>query len=68
MRVPNAYPAYFGSYERFAEIRQWTDGIANLFMVGRNGMHRYNNQDHSIVTAKLAVEAILSGTVDKTAI
>lgn len=55
-RVPKAYPAYFGTYDRFDELRTWTDSIANLFLVGRNGMHRYNNQDHFMTTAKLAVD------------
>lgn len=68
VRVPKAYPAYFGSYDRFDEIREWTDSLTNLFLVGRNGMHRYNNQDHSMTTAKLAVDAILSGNDDKTAL
>lgn len=65
VRVPKAYPAYFGSYDRFDEIRSWVDRISNLFLVGRNGMHRYNNQDHSMVTAKLAVDQILEGRSDK---
>ena len=68
VRVPKAYPAYFGSYDRFDEIRRWADSLSNLFLVGRNGMHRYNNQDHSMVTAKLAAEAIMAGTGDKSAI
>lgn len=67
-RVPKAYPAYFGTYDRFDTLREYADGIGNLFLVGRNGMHRYNNQDHSMVTAKLAAEAIMSGSSDKTAI
>lgn len=65
VRVPKAYPAYFGSYAQFDDIRRWADSIPNLFLVGRNGMHRYNNQDHSMVTAQLAVKAILNGTHDK---
>jgi protoporphyrinogen oxidase len=65
IRVPKTYPAYFGAYEQFPLVRDWLDGIANLYLVGRNGMHRYNNQDHSMLTAKLAVEAILDGTVGK---
>jgi protoporphyrinogen oxidase len=68
VRVPKTYPAYFGAYEHFQHVREWLDGIANLYLVGRNGMHRYNNQDHSMLTAKLAVEAILDGSVDKAAI
>ena len=65
VRVPKAYPAYFGSYDRFSEIRSYTDSFSNLFLVGRNGMHRYNNQDHSMLTAKLAAESIISGNTDK---
>lgn len=68
IRVPKAYPAYFGSYEHFSIVKEWLDKIENLFLVGRNGMHRYNNQDHSMLTAKLAVDAILSGTYDKSEI
>jgi protoporphyrinogen oxidase len=68
IRVPKTYPAYFGAYEEFPRVRAWLDGIENLYLVGRNGMHRYNNQDHSMLTAKLAVEAILDGTVGKAAI
>jgi protoporphyrinogen oxidase len=65
IRVPKTYPAYFGAYEDFPRVRAWVDGIENLYLVGRNGMHRYNNQDHSMLTAKLAVEAILDGKVSK---
>jgi protoporphyrinogen oxidase len=68
IRVPKAYPAYFGSYSEFARVRAYLDPIANVFLVGRNGMHRYNNQDHSMLTAKAAVEAIASGRPDKDAI
>jgi len=68
VRVPKTYPAYFGSYHHFPRVREWLDRLENLYLVGRNGMHRYNNQDHSMLTAKLAVEAILDGKVDKAAI
>lgn len=68
VRVPKTYPAYFGAYQHFGEIRNFVDGIPNLFLIGRNGMHRYNNQDHSMLTAKLAVDAICTGSTDKTAI
>jgi protoporphyrinogen oxidase len=68
IRVPKTYPAYFGAYADFGKIREFVDGIDNLFLVGRNGMHRYNNQDHSMLTAKLAVEAIVAGSSDKRAI
>lgn len=65
VRVPKTYPAYFGAYAEFGRVRDWVDRLENLFLVGRNGMHRYNNQDHSMLTAKLAVESILAGTTDK---
>ena len=68
IRMPKAYPAYHGSYARFGELRAYLDGFANLFLVGRNGMHRYNNQDHSMLSAKKAVEAILAGSSDKSAV
>ncbi len=65
VREPKTYPAYFGTYDRFEEIRCWLDGFENLFPIGRNGMHRYNNQDHSMLTAMVAVDNILAGRVDK---
>jgi len=65
VRVPKAYPAYFGAYAHMSRVREYFDAIPNLFLVGRNGMHRYNNQDHSMLSAKKAVEAILSGSADK---
>ena len=68
VRVPKAYPAYFGSYGDFDQVRAHLDPIANLFLVGRNGMHRYNNQDHSMLTAKAAVDCIAGNRVDKSAI
>lgn len=65
VHVEKAYPAYFGSYSRFGVVRQWLDAFPNLYLVGRNGMHRYNNQDHSMLTGKLAAEAILHGRVNR---
>jgi protoporphyrinogen oxidase len=64
LRMPKAYPAYFGSYDRLGEVRAWVNGVPNLFCIGRNGMHRYNNQDHSMVTAMLAVDNIIAGRDD----
>ncbi|WP_212523400.1 NAD(P)/FAD-dependent oxidoreductase [Actibacterium sp. MT2.3-13A] len=61
VRSPKAYPAYFGSYERFDVVRDYVSGFANLYCVGRNGMHRYNNQDHSMLTAMVSVDGILEG-------
>jgi protoporphyrinogen oxidase len=65
VRVPKTYPAYFGSYDRFDVIRHYLDGFPNLFLVGRNGMHKYNNQDHSMLTAMTAVENIVNGVPTK---
>jgi len=61
VRMPKTYPAYFGSYDQFHQIRAYTDKIENLFLIGRNGMHKYNNQDHSMLTAMTAVDNILAG-------
>jgi len=65
VRMPKTYPAYFGSYEQFDVIRAFTDKIENLFLVGRNGMHRYNNQDHSMLAAMTAVDNIVEGVRSK---
>jgi len=65
IRMEKTYPAYFGTYDRFAEIRTYIDGFENLFLLGRNGMHRYNNQDHSMLTAMVAVDNILAGETKK---
>jgi protoporphyrinogen oxidase len=59
IRMPKTYPAYFGTYTRFPEIIKWVDQFENLFLVGRNGMHKYNNQDHSMLTAMTAVDNII---------
>ncbi len=67
-RVKKAYPAYFDTYGRIGELRGWLSGIDNLYCVGRNGQHRYNNIDHSMCTSFETVKAILSGTTDKSAI
>jgi protoporphyrinogen oxidase len=62
VRVPKAYPMYDRDYaERVARIRGWLDGIENLQQVGRNGLHRYNNSDHSMLTALRAVDNLLNG-------
>ncbi len=64
VRMPKAYPAYFGTYDRIGELQTWLDGIENLAPVGRNGMHRYNNQDHSMLTAMTVVDQWASGARD----
>lgn len=65
IRMPKTYPAYFGTYHQFNTIRQFTDTFCNLFLIGRNGMHKYNNQDHSMLTAITAVENIKNGITTK---
>jgi protoporphyrinogen oxidase len=65
IRMEKAYPAYFGTYDRFHVIREFVDRYKNLFLVGRNGMHKYNNQDHSMLTAMTAVDNIVTGRLDK---
>lgn len=66
LRVEKTYPAYFGTYDRFDILRAYLDQFENLFLIGRNGMHKYNNQDHSMLTAMVAVDNICAGRVDKT--
>ena len=65
VRMHKAYPAYTGTYNNFGIVRTFFDKIPNLFLIGRNGMHKYNNQDHSMLTAMAAVQAIVSGSVSK---
>ncbi|MBD3666200.1 NAD(P)/FAD-dependent oxidoreductase [Sulfitobacter sp. TSTF-M16] len=61
VRTKKAYPAYFGTYDKFDTVREYVSQFDNLYCVGRNGMHRYNNQDHSILTAMVAVDGIEAG-------
>jgi len=65
VRMPKAYPAYFGSYNDIQLVRNFTDKIENLFLIGRNGMHKYNNADHSMLTAMAAVENINNNVTSK---
>jgi len=65
IRMPKTYPSYVGAYKDFDEIKTFTDQFENLFLVGRNGMHKYNNQDHSMLTAMQAVENIKAGVTGK---
>lgn len=62
-RIKKAYPAYFGSYHDLSIVRDWLDDIPNLFCIGRNGQHRYNNMDHSMMTAIEAVNCVVSGNI-----
>ena len=64
-RVPKAYPAYFDTYERMDELKEWLDHFGNLYCIGRNGQHHYNNQDHSMACAMEAVSNIKTGKTSK---
>lgn len=65
VRQKKAYPTYTGSYQYFDKIVGYLNRFDNLYPIGRNGMHRYNNQDHSILTALTAVDNIVNHTQDK---
>lgn len=65
LRMEKAYPAYFGTYDRFDELKPVLNTFENLFLIGRNGMHKYNNSDHSMLTAMVAVDNIAAGKKDK---
>lgn len=66
IRMPKTYPSYFGTYNQFHVVQQYLDQFENLFLMGRNGMHKYNNQDHSMLTAMTVVENIAAGKTTKT--
>ncbi|HEV2478279.1 MAG TPA: NAD(P)/FAD-dependent oxidoreductase [Puia sp.] len=65
LRMEKTYPAYFGTYDLFEVIRNFVDGLDNLYLIGRNGMHKYNNTDHSMLTAMTAVDNIVAGITDR---
>lgn len=65
VKIRKAYPAYFGTYKELGTIREWLDCIDNLYCLGRNGQHRYNNMDHSMLTAIEAVRNLRDGRSDK---
>jgi protoporphyrinogen oxidase len=65
IRMKKTYPGYFGEYKNFEVVRGFFDRFENLFLIGRNGMHKYNNQDHSMLTAMTAVDNISKGIKDK---
>jgi protoporphyrinogen oxidase len=64
-RMEKTYPAYFGTYDRFDIIKSYTEQFENLFLIGRNGMHKYNNADHSMLCAMVAVDNIVAGVTSK---
>lgn len=65
IKIKKAYPTYYGSYYEIDKLTNFLDGIENLFCIGRNGQHRYNNMDHSMLSAMEAVKNIKSGTTSK---
>lgn len=68
VKIKKAYPSYTGVYNEFYKIREYTDKIENLFLAGRNGMHRYNNMDHSMLSAMECVKCIFNNNFDKSSI
>jgi hypothetical protein len=68
IKVKKAYPAYFDTYSEFSTVRDFLSGIDNLWCIGRNGQHKYNNMDHSMLTAIEAVRSIKSGARDKNSV
>lgn len=68
VRMQKAYPAYYGSYKEFPLLQKELDTIPNLYCIGRNGQHRYNNMDHSMLTAIRAVELIQNQSTDKSSL
>ena len=68
VKIQKAYPAYYGSYYQLDTVRQFLDTIPNLYCLGRNGQHRYNNMDHSMMTAFETVTAIKEGREGKQSI
>ena len=68
VKIRKAYPSYFGSYYELDKVKDFLNQIDNLYCVGRNGQHRYNNMDHSMLTAMEAVDAICNGNNNKQAI
>ena len=64
-RVKKAYPAYFGSYKNFPKVKEYLNNINNLYCIGRNGMHRYNNMDHSIESGIVCANNIINNIIDK---
>ncbi|MCI2400428.1 NAD(P)/FAD-dependent oxidoreductase [Aliiroseovarius subalbicans] len=68
VRTPKAYPAYFGTYDQIQTVRDHVADFDNLYLIGRNGMHRYNNQDHSMLTAMVAVDGIVEAVDNRDAL
>ena len=67
-KIKKAYPSYIGSYFRLNEVINFLNSIDNLYCIGRNGQHRYNNMDHSMLTAMEVVKTIIDKKTDKSVI
>jgi protoporphyrinogen oxidase len=65
IRMPKVYPAYWGTYGEMAEARLYLDRMENLFLLGRNGTHRHNNQDDSMLMALTMVDQIVAGKMGR---
>jgi len=65
IREPKAYPGYYGTYSRFSDIRKYFDQFSNLFLIGRNGTHKYASMDQTMLTAMTAVDNVVAGIADK---
>lgn len=68
IKIKKAYPIYIGSYYQLDKVKTFLNSISNLYCIGRNGQHRYNNMDHSMLTAMETVDAIRNQNSDKSAI
>lgn len=68
IKIKKAYPAYFGSYGKFDKVKSYLNTVNNLYCIGRNGQHRYNNMDHSMLTAMEAVNCYVNKSKDKSVI
>ena len=65
IKMLKTYPSYTGTYNKLHVLQEFTESIENLYLIGRNGMHKYNNQDHSMLTAMQAVDNIINGETSK---
>ena len=68
IKVKKAYPAYFDTYTEFDTVKEYLSGIENLWCIGRNGQHKYNNMDHSMLSAMEAVNCVKNGVTDKSCV
>ncbi len=66
--MKKAYPAYFDSYHQLDIVKSYIKKFSNLYLIGRNGQHKYNNMDHSMLSAMYAIDCILDPSLDKNCI